>query len=397
MSASRIISDIFERDKYRPIIISISIVIISLIFIWRNHTNLGGVFNGFSTTHAQMGGDSPIFTSGASALLDGEPLNGKQSMYSGYIIAMAFIRYLGFAYDWIVAVQLSFTIIAAFAIYNLGKELGGYLSGIFASFLLVENPDLAIWNGYILTDALYTNCVVISVFCLFKANQRKGMWRPISFIMILSTALIRPTGWALLLTLVIYLVYRYISSLRGRLVVSAIALFLFLGLVSQIPSVEKESTVVQNLMKGTIIWGYDDWRLDMPVENGIEGASLNSGIRYVVSHPAMSLKLAVYHVGVELARVRPYYPARMNVRIAVGVAMLYVLAVAGLINSYKNPLAPLLCLVIAGHIALIAVTFATYNARFSLHFLPLIMVFSGHAIAYIFHWMAHIKRPDMQS
>lgn len=369
-----------EYGTPRKVFFFIFTVIIASIFAWRNYFAIEGVLDGFSSVHAQLGVDSGRFTDGASAILNGERLHGRQYSYMAYIIILALLEYIGLSYDWMVAVQSAFTIGAAFALYFLGKELGGYLAGLLAAALLVENPDLAIWNAYILTDALYTSCAAITIYFVYMAFKQKGAWLPLAIIAMFLSALIRPTGWILFPAVGIFLFFKIFATIKARVMGIAAVCSVFIALALFVPAFSKGIEgiePVKMLTQGTIIWGYDGWRMEMPQEPGLEDKNWVGGLTYVYKHPVASISLALTHVSVELARVRPYYTVRMNIRLAVMVAVLYFFAAIGMFACARRPLAHLLMAVIAGNILIIAIAYATYNARLLLHFLPFVMVFTA--------------------
>lgn len=62
---------------------------------------------------------------------------------------------MGLTLDWITVVNLLLEVVAALALYDIGRNIGGRWTGPLAAFLYVENPDIAIWNRFLLTDSLY--------------------------------------------------------------------------------------------------------------------------------------------------------------------------------------------------------------------------------------------------
>ncbi len=389
-----------EYSSHRRASFFVFILFITSIFVWRNYLPIEGVLDQFSSVQAHLGVDSGRFTDGATAILNGEGLHGRQYSYMAYIFIIALLEYVGLSFHWMIAVQSAFTIGAAFALYFLGKELGGRLAGLLAAALLVENPDLAIWNAYILTDALYTSCAAITIYFVYMAFKRKGVWLPLATFAMILSALIRPSGWILFPAVGLFLFFKRWTTLKARLTGVSAVCFVFIVLALFVPAFSKGIEgiePVKMLTQGTIIWGYDDWRMEMPQEPGLEDENWVGGLRYIYKHPVASISLALTHVSVELARVRPYYTVRMNIRLAIMVGVLYFFAAIGMFVNAKHPLSHLLLAVIAGNILIIAIAYATYNARLLLHFLPFVMVFTAAGMSYSISRLLGVSPPRFGS
>jgi hypothetical protein len=76
----------------------------------------------------------------------------------------------------------------------------------------------------------------------------------------------------------------------------------------------------------------------------------------------------------ELAHARPFYSRSHNLAISPFLPPFYLLAALGFVVVRKQRLAWLLAGIIAGHVAVIGLTFADWDGRFLRHFLPLVGV-----------------------
>jgi len=137
----------------------------------------------------------------------------------------------------------------------------------------------------------------------------------------------------------------------------------------------------QMLLRGEVVWGYEDWRLPMPSDADTDGAGWAGVIGYALQHPLASLRLAIYRVGACLVHIRPFYSFRHNILAIVFLVPLYLLAIYGLFRARREQLSTLLVLVIGSHLLLVALTFANWDGRFLLYTLPLIGVFSAYGAA----------------
>lgn len=376
-----------KRGLTQHFLIFGALILFALIFVWRNLSIISGAFPGHESYSARMASDSTRYTQGAQAILEGRPLVGKQSSYLGYISVLAFIEQAGFSQNTILIVHLILNLVAAIAIYDLGRKLGGKMTGLLTAAIFLENPDIATWNIFILADSFYIFILIITVWSVSQAPEKKGLWYVVALVALFEAALVRPNGWITLPVAGIYWIICLDKSIVARALWISIALSIFLLASFGVPTFKKgieSEKPIRMLLNGKIIWADDDWRLDMPREPGLKRAGWSGAIAYVTKHPFAVAKLATYRIATSLSHIRPQYLLRQNVHYAVMLTLLYALAVAGLLKSLANPLSYLLVMMISGHLLIIAMTFADTDGRFLLYYLPLICVFSGRGGAILF-------------
>lgn len=330
----------------------------------------------------QLGVDSQRYITGAEALLRG-PLQGKASSYIGYVLFVALSKAAGLGLAGAVLGQIVLAALASGALYDLARRLGGDRAGVIAAGFVIVNPDVVRWHHYVLTDSPYTSLVVLCGWAFRRGADLGGSWYFWASCVALVAALVRPNGWILLPLACTYWIHRAVRRSRPRRL-WVVAVFILSGLaLIRIPFfrevIGRESLDVM-LLRGEVIWGHAEGRLEMPraelAERGWSPAA-----HYVLRHPLASARLAGARVLAELSHVRPFYSARHNVGTAVVVGSLYLLAGVGLAAVWRESTAKLLLGMIAAHLALVGVTFADWDGRFLLHVLPLIGIFSACGVA----------------
>ena len=137
------------------------------------------------------------------------------------------------------------------------------------------------------------------------------------------------------------------------------------------------SSVDSNFREGRVVWGDPATYIVMPADEAGTGKGLVSVLGYVGRHPVASFRLMSFRVAAELGHVRAFYSAGHNVVIAVVLIPMYLLAVVGLFVTRHESLARLLVAVIAGHLVVVALTWADWDGRFLLHVFPLIGIFAA--------------------
>jgi 4-amino-4-deoxy-L-arabinose transferase-like glycosyltransferase len=329
----------------------------------------------------RIGGDSPRYLEGAANVVRGLPLEGGQISYLGYIAVIALCQRIGIGLPGVIAVQLVLAALAAIALYDLGRRLHGHYAGLISAGLFVANPDNAGWHAFILTDSLYISLVVLSVWGVHTASERKRYWYILAALVLVSAALMRPNGLFLMAVALLYLVYRSAQPEGLRwLVISILLLASVLGATgaSRFYQASRHRPPVSALSNGGT--GVAAWNLSMPpAATPVEGGWAEV-LRYVAAHPFDSLRLACTRLAIELIHIRPFYSFRHNLVLLAALPFLYLLALLGLWLKRDSSLARFIVSVIIVHLFLVALTFADWDGRYLLYILPLILLFSSCAI-----------------
>lgn len=330
------------------------------------------------------GADTTRYLDGAANLLAGRPFQEKQASYIGYIAAVAISAFLGVGTAGVVGLQIAVAALAALALYDLGRQLSGRLAGLLASGALILNVEIAWWHTYVLTDSLYISLVVLSTWFIHRAVDRGRWWYGAAAVLVFGAALLRPNGWILVPVGGVYGVFRTRESRWLRWGAATVAVLAFLAGAAFIGpfrrAIQAENPGLE-LQRGTVIEGYDGWRLPMPIEPSDFREGWVGSLGYAVRHPWSSARLAVCRIAAELLHARPMYSARHNVVVVLVVLALYPFAVFGCLRLRRAPLARLLGMVIASHLLIVALTFADWDGRFLLYVFPLISLFAACEVA----------------
>ena len=292
---------------------------------------------------------------------------------------------LGGGLGGVIAIQWAFAALAAAAQYELGRQLGGPRVGLLSAGFVIANPDIGRWHAFILTDSLYISFVILTIWAVHRASVGPTRGRlALALVLTAATALIRPNGWIMLPIVLAYLSRRLIADRRvGRLSAVATAVA-FVAIAAAFPpvrnAIQAERPGVM-LRRGEVVWGYPAWRAAMPADRAPAGAGWPAAVGYVGRHPLACLRLAGLRVLAELSHVRPFYSARHNDALLIGLPLFYLLAVVGFVQARRRALGHLLAAVVVGHVLIIALTFADWDGRFLLYFLPALAVFAAAGVA----------------
>jgi hypothetical protein len=352
--------DAFQSQRLLPIFI----VLISLLINIATLARLGN----------KHGGDTIMYLEGASNLISGLALEGRQAFSITYILLVAASRTIGLGEVGVLAAQIGLAMLAALATFDMGKQLAGNLGGIISASSLIFNLDIGRWNAYVLTDSLYISLVVLTTWSVHRVITKGGKQYLIAALLVIMTAFLRHNGWFLLpITISFWIYYSPIKTTFKWFSVILITL-VFLGCTFLIGSYLKYNSMTPEtwLRQGTIIWSYDKLTFPMPQDSGGVNQSVGNTFRYGLNHPLASIGLALTRIGVELLHVRPFYSVSHNLIILTFVPIIYIFGGLGFWRWRKKPLIQLASVIIAVQLMIIGLTFADWDGRYLLYVFPLI-------------------------
>lgn len=338
----------------------------------------------------RLGGDSTRYLEASEHLLN-PPWPGKSASYTGYVLIVALSRPVGLV--GLVALQVIVAAVASIALFDIGRQLSGVFAGLASGLLFAVNIKIASWHAYVLTDSMYISFVVIAVWAVHWAVERRTVAAyATATVITVFTASLRPTGWILVPVVASYWVWRLTDSALIRST-ATVAIAVAFGLMVLTTPLLADGVSAENptrmLYEGRVQWAPEEARILMP-DAATDDDSLAAGIRYLTQHPVESARLALARVVRSLTAVRPYFSTIHNWAIIGYLAPVYMLAIFGSSRVWRQPLFGLMAAVIVAHMAIVAATFADYDGRFLLYVLPLIITLAGVGISQILppRWIA---------
>lgn len=317
-------------------------------------------------------GDTPRYILGADNLLAGRTLENKQGSYLGYVAIVAVCRGLGLGLQGVVAVHVLLALASLPCLYSLAHHVGGRWAAALTVVAYGLNPEVAAWHTIIQTDSVYISGLVIVVWLAAVARERSRGFRIGAGAACAAIVFIRPNGWIVPPALGVHAILTAPWRMRARaLAVAAVALVglgAAFGVHSLRQGIEAESPV-RMLYQGEVLWGNAAWRMAMPPAPA-DASAWGPAFRYVARHPLACARLALVRLGVFLARVRPGYSLRHNLFLLFVYPPLNLLALAGVARSFRQPAGGAMAAVIAGHLLIVALTFAHQDGRFYLYVFP---------------------------
>jgi hypothetical protein len=329
----------------------------------------------------KMGGDSELYIHGADYLLSNTPFENKEGSYLGYLIVVAFFKFTGLGLKGIVLFQILIASLTSVVINIIGEKIANPMVGVLAACYYIFNIDIARWNFFIHTDALYTSFLVFSIAGIWQFTQEKSVSiKALLILLILFAIIMRPNGWTLILIISIFALNQWSFSQKkwNKLMIFGVLGCIILSFSIFIKPLQKGiafESPQYHLMRGTVIWGYEDkWALAMPQESlDLDGDWMDAKT-FIIKHPIACIKLFLLRILTELAHIRPFYSTFHNILIAFLELPLYPFAMLGFYRLKNNQLMHIILITIVLHLMVIGLTFANWDGRFLVYILPLISI-----------------------
>ena len=248
------------------------------------------------------------------------------------------------------------------------------------------NVDVARFTFAILTDSLYTSGLILSALLTYRALANRRWAGPAAAIVVI-TATPRPSGIFIIPifgTFLAFALLREKGLLWQSLATAAVVIGSLWFVRSPAKSVYSWNDPVQWLIEGTVIWGHDGSRMNMPPAHA--GCARRPRLRGRVLLQRVAdrmARLGVARVRSSFIATRPYYSQRHNMMIWLLFPPLYALAAVGMWATRRQSLTALSLAVIGIHAAVIGLTTDDWDGRYLTYVFPLITLYSGVGIAII--------------
>ena len=363
------------------------ISIISFFFV-DDYIKAGSLDNG-----VKYGADSEFYIKQANLILSGEVSILDYKYNYGFILFLIPFIYFDFPFLTVVCFQIFLTAISALCLYKITTKFFCKLSGIICLALFLFYFPLQIRNFYILTEMLFIDIVIILTYLIvnFKKN-----YIPIIISLVVALILIRANGiiflFSILTSLFFFLLkYKKYLSLSIYLCVSIILMFPLINLINNYLI---DLDLIHALTTKGIIWGWSFEHnqlcanteipircLEIEFINNNYQNNIFDIFKFIFINFFEFSKIFFLKVFWLLARARPYYSDLHNFYIIFFNLIFYSGFIYGYIKRPRNNFSiNVILLFIVFSIILVGLTFADWSGRFSLYFLPLIMIFSSYGL-----------------
>ena len=362
--------------------------IISLIsyFLLDDFIKAGSLNNG-----VKFGSDTKFYFRQVNEILNGEASILDYKSKLGYISFLIPFIYFNIPLVIIVFFQLFLTAISAWCLYKISSKFFCKLSGVICVALFLLYFPLQIRNFYILTEMLFIDITIILTYFIVYF---KRTYLPIIIFLIIALISIRPNGILFLFSILTSIFFFLIRCKKYLSFSALLTVFIVLTfpLISLLNSYIADLNLINSLSTKGIIWGWSFEHNQICENTGVpclEIEFINHNyqnnifdiFKFIFVNFTEFSKVFLLKIFWLLARARPFYSDLHNYYIVIYNIVLYSGFIIGFIKRPKKNFSVYIVMIyILFSMILVGLTFADWSGRFSLYFLPLIMIFSSYGI-----------------
>jgi hypothetical protein len=334
------------------------------------------------------GTDSYRYLNHVNAIFNGEYSALRWKSKFGYLIFLMPFIYFDIPLVSVVIIQLFLTAFSAWCLYKITAKFYCKISGVICVALFLLYFPLQMRNFYLLTEILFIDITIIAIYLIVFF---KRIYLPIIFLLIIALISIRPNGIMFLFSvltcglifLIKYKKYLYVSTVLGILVI------LIFPTINLFNSYMVDLDLIDSISDKGIIWGWSFERNEHCLKSCVGVELINNNyqdnildiFKFILVNWVEYFKLFLLKAFWLLFRARPYYSDAHNYYIIFFNVIFYIGFIYGYLKRPKNNFAVnVILFYILYAIGLVSLTFADWSGRFSLYFLPLIMIFSSYGI-----------------
>lgn len=376
----------FQFNNYNLYIIltfSLWLITILLYFFFSEYIKAGSLNNG-----VKFGSDTKFYFRQANLIINGDVNIFDYKSKLGYILFLIPFIYFDIPLVSIVFFQLFLTAISALCLYKITSKFFSKKSGIICLSLFLLYFPLQIRNFYILTEMLFIDITIILTYLIVYF---KKINLPLIVMLIIVLVSIRPNGIIYLFSILTSIFYFLIYYKRFFFISIYLVLILIftLPLIHLLNSYLVDLNLINSISNKGIIWGWSFENNSICKTSCLSTEFINNNyknnifdiFKFISINFAEFIKIFILKIFWLLARVRPYYSDLHNYYLIFFNLFIYFGFIYGFIKRpRKNFAINMILTFVLYSMVLVGLTFADWSGRFSLYFLPLIMIFSSHGI-----------------
>lgn len=359
------------------------IVFILSYFFLSEFVKAGGLENG-----VKYGTDTHFYLNEVNKILSGKASILDFKSKFGFILFLIPFVHFDIPFINIVFIQLILTAVSALCLFKITSKFFCKASAVICVALFLFYFPIQIRNFYILTEMLFIDiAIIISYLIVFY----KRVYLPLILLLISILISLRPNGILYLFSILLCSIFYFIKFKRYfYLVVYFIFCVIFLvPTINLLNSYLVDLNLIDGISNKGIVWGWSfvDNRpcriscLGVELINDNYQNNIIDIFKFILKNFINFFNIFLLKVFWLLVRIRPYYSDLHNYYIVVFNLLFYLGFIYGFIKRPKQIFSiNVIMSFILLSIILVGLTFADWSGRFSLYFLPLIMIFSSYGI-----------------
>lgn len=367
-------------------------VILSVIFVMISWW----LFNTHGVKHVV---DSHRYLNYADNLQQGFYFEEHNFWYIGYAVFILLVHQIHHSELAIVIAQNLLSLFAVICLFRASKLLfDNVFVALLTSLTYLTFFEILTWNFYILCESIYLSFTCFSLYLLariYKGEAKRNL-HALTFVVILFSSLIKPTGIALcgaVLVVILINLRAYLSNLMVYRLAVFFGLLVFTLLLNRMLTTYR---LIDNYQLGEVVHAlftlptkpeYQWLIVNPPDDLYIPSNNWPPLIRvlcFMTLNPVHWAKLFLTKAFYFIVHIRPYWSIVHNLFSALFLIPFYVYFLQSLIrNGLKDNLACFSLIYILFHLIGISSTSIDWDGRFLMPVLPLLFLYTAPAIGNI--------------
>jgi hypothetical protein len=371
-----------NHNLYLVLIYFFWAISILFYFLFNEYIKAGNLEDG-----VKLGNDSRFYLRESKNILNGWSSIFDYKSKFGYLLFLIPFLYFELPLIYVVLLQFLLTFIGSYCLYKITTKYFGKKSAIICLSLFLFYLPIQIRNFYILTEILFIDLsLILTFFIVFYKKQ----YIPVIIFLLAFLISIRPNGMLFLFSLMLCILFFLINHAKKNYII----LFLAILLIMIFPTYYLINAYFENLnfidsLNRGIIWGWSFENNQICKTSCLSNELINKNYQnsllgysqFVIANYYEYFKIFFFKIFWLIARARPYYSDLHNYYIIFFNLIFYLGFIYGLAKRPKNNFSiKFIIFFILFSMILAGLTFADWSGRFSLYFLPFIMIFSSYGI-----------------
>lgn len=339
--------------------------------------------------------DSPRYLEYAANIKEyGFYIDAHNIWYIGYPLFILGVRSIHDSLEAVVLAQYLFSFMGLIAVYfAAGKLTGNRLMALASAMLYLLFFEISIYNSYILCESLFVSMNAICLYFLISwyKGERGKQYFIFGGAFLAYTAMIKPTGIALIGAMLVYMLYWAWHKLESKPLKWVLPVLMAVPFVLLVNKMLETFGLMEEYRLGEIIYGVRRFEgrwfyslLTVPAPENpyvpeLSYPPLLQVAAFIFHHPLYWSKLFITKLFYYFAHVRPYWAVWHNLFSLAILIPLYTFAIGGL-RSLSSGVRLYALAFISLNALSIGLTTVDWDGRFLLPLLPLMFVLAGKGV-----------------
>ena len=259
-------------------------------------------------------------------------------MYITQIFLIVISMKLHLGYEFVVAVQLLFSLLATLSMFRLGTHLFNNKLGLLAAMWFLCILPIHQFNTFLQTDSLFYSFTVIYSCYLLRIKTLSAKVIASLFLGLIVISITRPTGLFFFPATFLYLLFKFFPRFKvsHKVIFLVLISVIFLYFLNAAVGSGGELDFMLPARDERIICGVPTLPDFVKIDESTNGNSLYGLLYYITHNFSQFVRLAFYRSIAFFGVLRPYYSSMHKIYLLLLFLPIYLMVILSLKNWLKN-------------------------------------------------------------